>query len=89
MMYSVSPKIAQKLKPVNESCVDNGIEMKVVAAEIQDNKATVLVTMRDTEGSRLDETTDLLIVTASIRHMTNQQDAVSQNMIPIRILQPF
>ena len=59
MMYSVSPKIAQKLKPVNESCVDNGIEMKVVAAEIQDNKATVLVTMRDTEGSRLDETTDL------------------------------
>ena len=59
MMYSVSPKIAQKLKPVNESCVDNGIEMKVVAAEIQDNKATVLVTMRDTEGSRLDETTYL------------------------------
>ncbi len=59
MLYSISPQTAQKLKPVQASCVDNGIEMKVEAAEIDGEKATILVSMRDTVGDRLDETIDL------------------------------
>ncbi len=59
MLYSVLPQIAQKLKPVRMSCTDNGIEMKVVAAEIDGDKATILVSMHDTTGSRIDETADL------------------------------
>ena len=59
VLYSISPSIAQKLKPVNASCEDNGIEMTVVAAEVDGEKATILVSMRDNTGNRLDETTDL------------------------------
>ena len=59
LLYSISSQTAQKLKPVQVSCVDNGIEMKVEAAEIDGEKATILVSMRDTVGDRLDETTDL------------------------------
>ena len=59
MLYSISPYIAQKLKPVNESCIDNGIEMKVVAAEIYNEKAEILISLRDTIDSRIDNTTDL------------------------------
>lgn len=59
MLYSISPQIAQKIKPVNVSCIDKGIEMTVVAAEIDGEKATILVSMRDYVDSRIDETTDL------------------------------
>lgn len=59
VLYSVSPSIAQKLKPVNASCEDNGIEMTVIAAEVDGEKATILVSMRDNTENRLDETTDL------------------------------
>ncbi len=59
VLYSISPSIAQKLKPVHVSCEDNGIEMTVIAATVDGEKATVLVTMHDTTGKRLDETTDL------------------------------
>lgn len=59
LLYAISPGIAQRLKPVNISCVDKGIEMNVVAAEIKGEKANILVSMRDTIGARLDETTDL------------------------------
>ena len=59
LLYSVSPELAQKLKPVRESCEDNGIEMTVVAAEVDGYNATILVSMRDNTGERLDETTDL------------------------------
>lgn len=38
LLYSISPSIAQKLKPINVSCEDNGIEMTVVAAEVNGEK---------------------------------------------------
>lgn len=38
LLYSISPSIAQKLKPINVSCEDNGIEMTVVAAEVNGRK---------------------------------------------------
>ncbi len=59
VLYSISPSIAQKLKPVNVSCEDNCIVMTVVAAEVDGDKAAILVSMHDNTGERLDETTDL------------------------------
>ncbi|MDO4298512.1 MAG: DUF4179 domain-containing protein [Lachnospiraceae bacterium] len=59
LLYTISSSIAQKLKPVNTSCEDNGIKMEVIAANIEDNKATILVSMQDIKGNRLDETVDL------------------------------
>lgn len=59
LLYTISPSFAQKLKPVNISCEDNGIKMEVIAADIEGNKATILVSMQDVKGNRLDETTDL------------------------------
>lgn len=59
ILYSVSPALAQKFKPINVSCEDNGIEMTVVAADVDGEKTTILVSMCDNAGDRLDETTDL------------------------------
>lgn len=59
LLYSISPEFAQKLKPVHVSCIDNGIEMNVIAAQIHGEKADILVSMHDRTGSRIDETTDL------------------------------
>lgn len=59
MLYSIAPGVAQKLKPVQVACEDQGIEMRVVAAQVENETAQILVSMRDTAGSRLDETTDL------------------------------
>lgn len=59
LLYRISPSIAQKLKPVNTSCEDNGIKMEVMAANIEENRAEILVSLQDMEGNRLDETADL------------------------------
>lgn len=59
LLYSISPSIAQKLKPINVSCEDNGIEMTVVAAEVNGEKTTILLSMHDKIAKRLDESTDL------------------------------
>lgn len=58
-LYAVSPSMAQKLKPVNVSCEDQGIQMEVAAADIEGANAKILVSMQDMTGERLDETTDL------------------------------
>ena len=58
-LYQLSPAIAQKLKPVRMSCVDSGIELEVISANIEDNAAQVYLALRDLEGDRVDETTDL------------------------------
>ena len=54
ILYSISPYVAQKLKPVNATCIDEGIEMTVIAAEVDKDEATLLVSIRDTTGSRID-----------------------------------
>ena len=58
-LYAVFPSIAQKLKPVQMSCVDNGIKMEVISANVTDTEAQVYVSLEDLEGDRVDETTDL------------------------------
>ena len=59
LMYLVSPSVAQHFMPVQKSCESNGIEMEVVSAYIKDNTAQVYITLKDLEGNRVDETTDL------------------------------
>ncbi|MBQ4105030.1 MAG: hypothetical protein IJC86_01420 [Clostridia bacterium] len=59
VLYAMFPSVAQKLKPVQMSCVDNGIKMEVIAANVTDTEAQVYISMRDLTGDRIDETTDL------------------------------
>ena len=59
LLYSVSPAAAQSLKPVRMSCEDNGIRMGVEAASVEGSEAHVLLILKDLEGDRVDETTDL------------------------------
>jgi len=59
LMYLVSPTVAQHFMPIQKSCESNGIEMEVVSAYIKENKAQVYITLKDLEGNRVDETTNL------------------------------
>ncbi|MGM9619137.1 MAG: hypothetical protein ACI3W8_04815 [Oscillospiraceae bacterium] len=58
-LYAFSPELAQKLKPIQRSCEDNGIRMEVVSAAIDGDTAEILLSLRDLTGDRVDETTDL------------------------------
>lgn len=58
-LYAMFPAIAQKLKPVQMSCVDNGIKLEVISANVTDTEAQVYVSLQDLEGDRVDATTDL------------------------------
>lgn len=59
LLYLVAPSIAQRLKPVRKSCVDAGIQMEVVLADIHDDTAEVYIAMKDLESDRIDGTMDL------------------------------
>ncbi|MBQ8001070.1 MAG: hypothetical protein IJ298_07735 [Ruminococcus sp.] len=59
LLYAMFPSIAQKLKPVQMSCVDNGIKLEVISANVTDTEAQVYVSLQDLQGDRVDDTTDL------------------------------
>lgn len=59
LLYLVAPSIAQRLKPVSKSCVNAGIQMEVVSADIHDDTAEVYIAMKDLESDRIDGTMDL------------------------------
>lgn len=59
VLYSVFPEVAQKLKPVNLSCEDNGIKMEVVSANVHDNVADIYISLQDITSDRIDENIDL------------------------------
>ena len=59
LLYTVAPALAQRLKPVQLSCEDNGIVMEVVAASVEGDTAEAYIALRDLTGDRVDETTDL------------------------------
>ena len=59
LLYSISPALAQKLKPVNLSCVDQGIQLEVDSAYIHNNTAEAILCIKDLTGDRIDETVDL------------------------------
>lgn len=59
LLYMIAPPVAQTFKPVQRSCTYNGIEMNVISAKIEGSKAEAMLSIRDLEGDRLDENTDL------------------------------
>lgn len=59
ILSKLYPDFAKQLRPVNESCTDNDIEMKVEGVYVEDNVAKVYISMRDLTGDRIDETMDL------------------------------
>ena len=59
LLYSISPALAQKMKPVNLSCVDQGIQLEVDSAYIHNNTAEAILCIKDLTGDRIDETVDL------------------------------
>ena len=59
LLYAAAPTFAQRLKPVNLSDTDQGICMTLQDAAVEGNTAIFRLALRDLEGSRIDETTDL------------------------------
>lgn len=59
LLHAVAPNLAQALKPVQLSCVDNGIELSVISADVQGDTARVFLGLRDLEGGRIDDACDL------------------------------
>ena len=59
LLYALDPYLAEKMSPVMESCVDQGIEMKVAGIYVHGDIVDIYVTMQDLEGNRIDGTTDL------------------------------
>lgn len=59
ILSKLYPDFAKQMKLVNESCIDNDIEMKVEGIYIEDNVAKVYISMRDLTSDRIDETIDL------------------------------
>lgn len=59
LLYAVYPEMAMSLTPVQDSCVDQGIEMCVEGINIDGAKADIYVSLKDLEGDRIDETVDL------------------------------
>lgn len=59
LLYSAFPSLAQRLKPVQLSCVDNGIELKLISAEVDGDTARIYLGLRDLDGGRVDASTDL------------------------------
>lgn len=59
LIYALSPTIAQRLKPVRLSCVDNGIELNLHYVDVENDTARVYLSLRDLEDERVDASTDL------------------------------
>ena len=59
LLYLVSPATAQFFRPVQKSVVDQGIEVGVESAYIHGSTAEAMITVRDLEGDRLDDSLDL------------------------------
>ncbi len=68
LLYSISPALAQKFKPVNLSCVDQGIQVEVDSAYIHGDTAEAIICIKDLTGDRIDGTVDLFD-SYSIRNM--------------------
>ncbi len=59
VLYNTFSDIAERLKPVNLSCEDNGIKMEVISAKKEGKKAYIYISIQDLDGNRVDETIDL------------------------------
>ena len=59
LLYSLSPAIAQRLKPVRLSSEDQGIRLDVISAHISGHEAQIYLALTDLAADRIDQTTDL------------------------------
>lgn len=59
MLYQISPAVAQFFKPVQRTCVDNGIQMEVISANVSGDTANIYLSLQDLTGDRVDASTDL------------------------------
>ena len=59
LLYRLSPSLAQQLKPVRKTCVDNGIALEVISAAVEGDTARVYLGLTDQTGDRVDGTCDL------------------------------
>lgn len=53
LMYQVSPEVAARFTPVQESCVKKGIRMEVVSTSIHGATAEIVVSFEDLEADRI------------------------------------
>ena len=58
LLYYVMPETAQFFKPVQMSDIDQNIEINVESAYVHGSKADILVSVRDLDGDRLDDSID-------------------------------
>lgn len=58
-LYRVAPGIAQYFRPVRMADEDKGIRMEVASQLVEGDTARVLLSLTDTTGHRIDDTTDL------------------------------
>lgn len=66
----VGTQISSMLQPIERSCTDNGIETTVVAAMNDNDMVDIYVAVKDLEGSRINERTNLADVQLSGIAMT-------------------
>ncbi len=59
LLYAAVPALAQRFRPVRLACVDNDIQMEVLAASVRDDTAEAYIALRDRAGDRIDGTADL------------------------------
>ena len=59
LLYSLSPTLAQSLKPVRLSSTDQDIRFEVLSARAEGSQVKALIAVQDLAGDRLDSTTDL------------------------------
>lgn len=59
ILHSMYPRFAEAMVPVQESCVYDGIEMRVEAVSVKGSRAEVYIAMQDLTGDRIDESMDL------------------------------
>jgi len=59
LLYKLDPYLAERMSPVEETCVDQGIKMSVAGIYVHGDIVDIYVNMQDLEGKRLDGTADL------------------------------
>ena len=58
-LFKDTKQFVEMLKPVNVSCINEGIEMKVISANVAGSEAYIYISMQDLEGNRIDDSFDL------------------------------
>lgn len=58
-LFKDTKQFVEMLKPVNVSCISEGIKMEVISANVAGSEAYIYISMQDLEGNRIDDSFDL------------------------------